>query len=47
MGRGEEVEGYVGGEDLLGEGGLEEGGETVLEDAEGWGVLMSCGGWWV
>lgn len=34
--RGEEVEGYVRGEDFGGEGGGEEGGEAGLEDAEGW-----------
>lgn len=33
---GEEVEGYARGEDFGREGGGEEGGEAVLEDAEGW-----------
>lgn len=33
---GEEVELYLGGEDFLGEGSLEEGGEALLEDSEGW-----------
>ena len=33
---GEEVQGYVWGEDFGGEGGSEEGGEAGLEDAEGW-----------
>ena len=34
----EEVEGDVGGEDFLREGGGEEGGEAGLEDSEGWVV---------
>lgn len=33
---GEEVQGYLGGEDFLGEGGLEEGREAGLEDSESW-----------
>ncbi len=35
VGGGEEVEGYVRGEDFGGEGGGEEGWEAGLEDAEG------------
>ena len=33
---GEEVECYVRGEDVWGEGGGEEGGEVGLEDSESW-----------
>lgn len=36
VGRGEEVERYGGGEDLLRQGGVEEGWEAGLQDAEGW-----------
>lgn len=40
--RGEEVQGNVGGEDVLREGGLEEGREAFLEDAEGCDVSTTC-----
>lgn len=35
VGGGEEVEGYLGTEDFAGEGGLQEGGEAVVEDLHG------------
>lgn len=42
VGGGEEVEGYLRGEDFLGEGRLEERWELGLEDSEGWLVLTEC-----
>lgn len=39
---GEKVEGYLRGEDFLGEGRLEKGREAVLENAESWGLLAYC-----
>jgi hypothetical protein len=41
VGRGEEVQRDVGREDLLWEGGLEQGRETFLEDAQSWEAWVS------
>ena len=37
---GEKMQGDVWGQDFLGEGRGEEGGEAVLEDLEGWRVIV-------
>lgn len=46
MGRGEEVQRDVGREDLLWEGGLEQGRETFLEDAQSFAQLRFAIIWW-